>query len=726
MTQTTFCTKWPDMQCHDDDAQDGEVRKEEYCPLARSRQLWKLAIFSIIALLALLFILVTGLASTEQVKIYFTTFFTNSNFDDPKFHPIDHLIKVASVEFERLKSRETTTVTTAAQSYREKRGRHPPPDFDKWMEYAVAHDSLVVESFFDQIYHDIEPFWSMDPELIRNFSASWPIVVSVRNQSAHLRRARADSNNDWVSIWLEALQSLSVHLPDVDVAFNTLDEPRVLVPWEDISAHLAIANNSKTTEVPTEDKPFYNTYSKYPALTGNPPSAKDRWEDTDPFWTLARQACYPNSTARSAQTATTEELNRHPVFDTSSWPRNSYRGYVTNWTLARSACDNPDLRNLHGYLIEPFIRSTTSSLFPLFSGCKVSGVNNDILIPPAYYFTDDENFSGNVDSSHLIPWSEKKSKAIWRGAASGGTSKRENWTRFQRHRLVSMLNASQVMAAEGLHYSWTPPISSEQENLFREATVQNIPLPNATLYPLAALTTEPTSLGAWTAYMGDAAFTHFMCYPQQYSELTPGKDCDYLAHYYEWSEGIPMMDVFKHKYLPDADGFSYSGRWRAFLRSGSLPIKATIFAEWHDSRLVPWKHFVPMDNTFMDWWGIMEYFAGYDPAVKSREKLRTAHMEEFDAVALPVKKYETRRTSTSPNQESLRRESHDEAGERIATQGAKWAEKVLRKEDMLVYMYRLMLEYARVCDVRREQMGWVDDLYSSSVENKTRVQSGES
>jgi hypothetical protein len=35
---------------------------------------------------------------------------------------------------------------------------------------------------------------------------------------------------------------------------------------------------------------------------------------------------------------------------------------------------------------------------------------------------------------------------------------------------------------------------------------------------------------------------------------------------------------------------------------------------------------------------------------------------------------------------------------------------VLRKEDMLVYVLRLLLEYARVVDERREVMGWVGDL----------------
>jgi hypothetical protein len=42
--------------------------------------------------------------------------------------------------------------------------------------------------------------------------------------------------------------------------------------------------------------------------------------------------------------------------------------------------------------------------------------------------------------------------------------------------------------------------------------------------------------------------------------------------------------------------------------------------------------------------------------------------------------------------------------------GKGWAEKVLRKEDMQIYMLRLLLEYARLCDDNRNTLGYVRDL----------------
>ncbi|PMD29110.1 glycosyltransferase family 90 protein, partial [Hyaloscypha variabilis F] len=52
---------------------------------------------------------------------------------------------------------------------------------------------------------------------------------------------------------------------------------------------------------------------------------------------------------------------------------------------------------------------------------------------------------------------------------------------------------------------------------------------------------------------------------------------------------------------------------------------------------------------------------------------------------------------------------HDREGERIAEDGRQWAGRVLRKEDMEVYMFRLLLECGRIVDDRRQELGFVLD-----------------
>ena len=100
------------------------------------------------------------------------------------------------------------------------------------------------------------------------------------------------------------------------------------------------------------------------------------------------------------------------------------------------------------------------------------------------------------------------------------------------------------------------------------------------------------------------------------------------------------------------------------MRSTSMPLKATIYTEWHDDRLVPWVHFVPFDSSYMDIYAVMDYFL----------------------------------------------HGHDFQAERIADESRTWAESVLREEDMILYVWRLLLEYARVVDDKRDRLSYVADL----------------
>ena len=246
--------------------------------------------------------------------------------------------------------------------------------------------------------------------------------------------------------------------------------------------------------------------------------------------------------------------------------------------------------------------------------------------------------------------------AIWRGAATGGRNKIHSWTGFHRHRLASMMNGTQVSRAE----NWT-----EIPRTF-ELPPRSYGLTGA----------ENGHLGEWITKFCDAGFMDLLCWPAE-----PDLNCRYTGDLYALTPTLPMAEQFRYKYLPDIDGNSFSGRYRGFLRSNSLPIKATIFKEWHDSRLVAWKHFVPMDNRFVDFYGILEYFLGYPGFLR----------DDSDSIV----------------------PGHDEAAKRIALAGEEWAKKVLRPEDMQIYVFRLLLEYARVSADRRRRLAYVDDLKGS-------------
>jgi len=52
---------------------------------------------------------------------------------------------------------------------------------------------------------------------------------------------------------------------------------------------------------------------------------------------------------------------------------------------------------------------------------------------------------------------------------------------------------------------------------------------------------------------------------------------------------------------------------------------------------------------------------------------------------------------------------HDVEGRGVGANGAEWARQVLRREDMEVYMFRLLLEYGRIIDDNRDYVGYVGD-----------------
>ena len=94
-----------------------------------------------------------------------------------------------------------------------------------------------------------------------------------------------------------------------------------------------------------------------------------------------------------------------------------------------------------------------------------------------------------------------------------------------------------------------------------------------------------------------------------------------------------------------------------------------------------------MDNRYDDLYTLLTYFTG------------------FDGAAQPP--------SNGPDDgrrnEKVHVASHQAEGKRLADQGREWAKKVLRREDIEIYMFRLLIEYARVVDDNRDRIGYSGD-----------------
>lgn len=193
-------------------------------------------------------------------------------------HPIDKLIYDAQHSFAALTSGESKTLEEAAQAYRKRRGRHPPPYFNRWFEFAQAHNAMIVEDFFDQIYQDLEPFWGVDPAPMRREASQFEMTINVRDGVA-----KAGSEWPWTQIWLNMTKTVEHLLPDMDIALNAMDEPRLVVPWEDINRY--VKNASKTVKL-AKAKKMKNEFRPWPkpgtgVLSGQ--VAVQEWETDGTF-----------------------------------------------------------------------------------------------------------------------------------------------------------------------------------------------------------------------------------------------------------------------------------------------------------------------------------------------------------------------------------------------------------------------------------------------------------
>ncbi|KAI9744418.1 MAG: hypothetical protein M1818_001947 [Claussenomyces sp. TS43310] len=139
---------------------------------------------------------------------------------------------------------------------------------------------------------------------------------------------------------------------------------------------------------------------------------------------------------------------------------------------------------------------------------------------------------------------------------------------------------------------------------------------------------------------------------------------------------LPEADPEEHlqyKYVLDLDSTGPSGNFIPFLQSDSLPFRSSIFRSWYDDRVSAWLHFIPIDIRLNDLYATLAYFTGVKGKVKGRDVVMDA--KEGQAAF-------------------------------IASQGRKWAEKVLRKEDAEIYFFRLLLEWGRIVDDNRDHIGF--------------------
>lgn len=551
---------------------------------------------------------------------------TGENIDDsPEAaddHPISQLMKSADKTWRAYEDSRSRTFRQTVKKYRRKYGRHPPPRFGDWYQFARGKGVHNIDDF-EQIMDDIRPFWAIEPRMLRNLAANmWreggdASVIHIRN-----KKVEKVNNPTWRSdILVTLIEKFVEHMPDMDIAMNTLDQPRVVVPWDDMQKHLAQELETRQTRPEVEDA-FTSDMQELFNVTSDDdskPREDAQWYPAPgkQYMDIAKTACPPESHARNNWSTPVESEKLY---------KEKLGGVVTNFNRSSDLCTvGPEIKDMHGFLFASSSLVATKRLVPVFGECKVN-VNSDILFPANMYYKQDDRYE--YSSRNDKSWGKKRDLLIWRGVSSGGTQDADNWQKMQRQRFVMLVNSTH-MEEERARILIERLEAKDEYETFRGF--------------------DPAE---FAANYTDVGFTGVRsCIPD---------DCPFYSDVWTIKGEIPLSEHFESKYLVDVDGHSFSGRWRAFLWSKSLGIKATIFREWHDSRLFAWRHFVPMDNRFDDLYTILTYFIGLGD-----------HPPDGDP-------------STSSSTSRLFVARHDGEAKRIANQGSEWAKKVLRREDIEV------------------------------------------
>jgi hypothetical protein len=470
-------------------------------------------------------------------------------------HPVFNLIKEAEGDFQTVKSRQSRSLSDAVAEYRRRYKIPPPPNFDKWYAFASARGVELIDEY-DTIYHSLLPFWALEPSVIRERTREMigfdnaMIAVLIRDGKI----AMIEGGGEMYAWHREAtpltMKKFLKYLPDMDLAFNIRDEPRVVLAHDLLSRHIEVAKDDNMPRAYNNTSPRNGWSHRAPDL-GDGNRIKEykttRFNEFahQPTWSNSRLSCSINSPVRSC-------LNDSCSDNTTAYS-NLPLGFIKNTTAFSDICNSPSMERTFGFFDRPNAFAVTHELFPIFSQSKISSFQ-DILYPSPWYYMGRVKYEPAKD----MPWEEKASNLYWRGSTTGGFSRDGGWRRQHRQRFRSKIMP--VGTAKVLEYD----NGTKEPGLWHE---------------------KEARMEEMSRYF-DVHFTHF-------GQCDPG-DCDAQREYFGKVEPVNMFDAFGSKYLLDIDGNAFSGRYYAWLLSKSLVYKLAVFREWHDEWLRPWVHYVPL------------------------------------------------------------------------------------------------------------------------------------
>ncbi|KAI0015408.1 hypothetical protein F4780DRAFT_87556 [Xylariomycetidae sp. FL0641] len=555
-----------------------------------------------------------------------------------KRSPVDELVYKSRVEADRWLRHATvsSSLKIAVDEYKDRHhGRDPPQNFDKWFDFALQRGSLVIDRF-DQMEEDMLPFWGMEPEHIRNgfdFLKERPDigVLDIANGQVRHHGSSDASQNVVLDEAVSMISNFVQYLPEMSIAINLGQRPKVMAPWDDIQTY---KSRTGTSSPPT----FFGPSRKRGVVEPSVPDSDDRdqarrstaqpYISATSFRQLQGLSCPHGSAVRDGAQWNVRD------FCTACPKPQSREQFLSDWEKSLDPCHQPDAFYLHDFYTVPHRAELYQGLLPLFSRSKTDSFS-DILIPLVR-----PEASSAFD---LRSFPQKQNSIFWQDdIANQPPPTHHSLHGGHRHRLLHLVNNGSNTETVTMLLG----VGSEETSRFQYEVV-NTEEANAALPFHVSLTN------------------------------TAGGCNDASCQLVQREFGLqPRSDVLDHRFvmlLDSADGPPPS--LLSILRSNSVPVLSSIFREWYTERLMAWVHFIPIDLRYHALHSTLSYFVGLKGhKLNGRDQLTEARSED---------------------------------SKWIASQGRKWAEQAIRREDMEIYLFRLLLEWGRVIHDDRETMGFV-------------------
>lgn len=252
-------------------------------------------------------------------------------------HPLLSLVRAARLGSVAVSAKQSQSLEQVVAEYRRRYGLDPPPHFDKWYECAITNDIPLLDEY-DGIHEVLRPFWEFSPAAIRR-KAKDAIDADDFVNGLFIRNGTIKSagrGEEWrQNASKSAIEPVAHLLPDMDLAINVHDEPRVLIPHDQLTQMLdrsQRAQKSHTTR--------YDTWSARPTELNDgftePNSVTPFLEYAQQFtWPVATRSCPPDSPARMSQ-----YNGADPPDDSSAYLFDNL-GFIYNRTAFTDICLSP-------------------------------------------------------------------------------------------------------------------------------------------------------------------------------------------------------------------------------------------------------------------------------------------------------------------------------------------------------------------------------------------------